>query len=214
MCVASRAQCVWGPCPLAFPSLHGNIEASGVVGARLFLSPSIPRPSHMSGRASVCPNSLPGCGKTRLTRSPSPTLDSHSPTPHTNRARGYCSRGPSPLPPRPAAQALVPLPRHEHVEVNAIMVLLCGVWSFLLLGLTRVQRLDNLIRSICSCLSVIRIVFHAQPVTHPVHPPHPLQSTQRQDGPTTGGAGPGGRGLRLGLRAHAPPFHRRATSAR
>jgi len=39
-------------------------------------------------------------------------------------------------------------------------------------------------------------------------------TTQRQDGPTTGGAGPGGRGMCLGLCAHAPPFHRRATSAR
>ena len=81
------------------------------------------------------------------------------------------------------------------------------------------RRLDTLLPAAIDPLSpsssVIRVArrlvlhgthFHTNLYVH-------THNTQREDGPTTGGAGPGGRGVRHGLCAQAP-FHRRAATAR
>lgn len=213
------AVCVEETWLLAFPSsLHGNIGGQWRGGClHPFLSLSFQGLLTCLSEPNLALAPWLGVGRQGKHPHPDPPLPTtHSP-PHYKQI--LQPRGPSPpRPPRPTAQALLPLPPHNHKQGNAILVLLLlWPWSFLL-GLTRpeIGHAPRLIdRSAPPASASSRIVFHTPSHDSPTtHTPYPLQSTQRQDGPTTGGAGPGGRGLCLGLRAHASPFHRRATSAR
>lgn len=174
--------------------------------------PFILEPSHMPGCARVCLNSWPRCGKTRQTHSAGlPSTATHPPT-YIQQTRGYCSRfkptastssGTTPTA-SPSSQALAA----QGLVTAAVRAVVMFAWTPETRdwGGTRQLSIDPL----------------PLPQRHPrrlptakhlssTTPSPSFTITQRQDGPTTGGAGPGGRGMCLGLCAHAPPFHRRAT---